>query len=118
MKLDCSTCDHYNRGDGDNFCLNKCPKFKGTIARENWRPCAPDLPPYLEIDELKSPMMSKTMLDFLKLLPLEMSIILIAKFWLASRIEEIGEFFNLTRSQIQRRLAEAIQELRSVMSKK
>lgn len=118
MKLDCSTCEHYNRGDGDKFCISKCQRFKKNLAGENWKPCAPDLPPYLDIDDLRSPIMSPTMLDHLKRLPIEQSLILIAKFWLASRIEEIAEFFSVSDRMIQYKLAEALQALRGIMGKK
>lgn len=111
----CSSCRNYNDGEGTKACLH-C-SIQKRVEPGNWRKVAPSLPSYLDIDDIATPVMDKSILTILSKMPLTQSLPLIAFYWLNAQYHEIAEAFGVPKATLSGRIRRAKDHIRRKIKK-
>ena len=106
--MDCSKCDHYNRGRGQQLCL-KCKKYKDFQIKSGKRQSVKTETniPGVIIENIEDPR-TRTLFTIIQQLPLQFAVPLMMRATLNASLQEIADYHNVTRPAIQQNIAKGI----------
>jgi DNA-directed RNA polymerase specialized sigma24 family protein len=106
--MDCSSCDHYNRGRGQKACL-KCKKYKEiqlkSVKRESIR--TEHLPQEI-MDNIADPK-TRTLMATLTTLPTQYAVPILMRAVLNMSLQEIAAYHGVTRGAIQQKIFKGVE---------
>ena len=105
--MDCSQCDHWNKGKGQPACL-KCKRYKEeqlkSVKRETIKT---EHLPQAVMDNIADPR-TRTLFTIIQQIPLRYAVPLMMRLTLNATLQEIADYQNVTRSAVQQNISKGI----------
>ena len=102
--MDCSSCNHYNRGYGQRSCL-KCKKYIDIMKQSVHRETIPyDHIPQAIYENIAENPQTRQVISILRSLPIEESTAFLMAFFLSATQEEIAKYMHISQSSVSRKI--------------
>ena len=113
--MDCSACQHYQRGRGQPACL-KCKKYleliKLSCKRQSIRY---EHIPQAIIEQIADQSQMPTIIDVIRRMPLDYGIILIARYLLGATQAEIANLMGCSQQRLSKKETQAINIIKKII---
>jgi len=107
VMMDCSTCQHYNRGRGQKACL-KCKQYKEIQIKSGRRQSIrTEILPQEIMDNLPDPK-SVTLIGIIQHLPIQYSVPLLMRSLLGMTLQQIADYHGVTKQTTDKKISQGI----------